>query len=261
MNNRIYQVDAFAGKVFSGNPASVCPLEAWLPDATLQNVAMENNQAETCFYVRKNGIYEVRWFTPTVEVDLCGHATLAAARVIYSYEGYQENTIHFHSHRSGSLTVARRGDLLELDFPTDIFGPVPLTSELASGFSIKPLEAFKGKTDFMLVFEREDDIRTIETDLARISGLEARGVIITAKGNSTDFVSRFFAPQSGIPEDPVTGSAHTTLTPYWSARLGKTTLTAAQLSARGGQLFCENKGHRTLIGGYAHTYMVGEIFI
>jgi len=261
VNNRIYQVDAFADKVFSGNPASVCSLEKWLPDVLLQKIAMENNQAETCFYVRRNDIYEIRWFTPTVEVDLCGHATLAAAQVIFAHEKYREKVIRFFSPKSGYLNVTSEGSLLALDFPTDTFEPVLLNDELIKGFSVKPLEAYKGKTDYVLVYEKEDDIKGMKVDLAEISKLRCRGVIITAKGDQVDFVSRFFAPQSGIPEDPVTGSAHTTLTPYWSLKLAKSKLTAAQLSARGGQLFCENKGERTIISGYAHIYLIGEIFI
>jgi PhzF family phenazine biosynthesis protein len=261
MKIKIYQIDAFADKVFSGNPAAVCPLNSWLPDKLLQNIAMENNLAETCFYVKQSEKYEVRWFTPAVEVDLCGHATLAAAYVLYQYDGHKADAIQFYSPRSGSLSVTREGDLLTLDFPTDVFEKVALVPELTDGFNYKPLEAFKGKTDYMLVFNDEDEIRNMQPDLSVVAKLVCRGVIVTAKGESVDFVSRFFAPQSGIPEDPVTGSAHTTLTPYWSDRLEKKELSAIQLSARKGYLQCKNLNERTAISGYAKTYMLGEIEI
>ncbi|MCE3294497.1 MAG: isomerase [Crocinitomicaceae bacterium] len=257
---KIYQVDAFTDKLFGGNPAAVCPLDHWPADSLLQQIAMENNLAETAFYIKQGDQYEIRWFTPAVEVDLCGHATLAAAYVLFHHEGHSGNEIHFHSHRSGKLSVTKQDDLLSLNFPVDEFREVPLFDWLTEGFDPKPLEAFQGKTDYMLVFEKEQQIRDLKVDFGIISGLDGRGVIVTAPGKDVDFVSRFFAPQSGIPEDPVTGSAHTTLTPYWSQKTGKQNLTARQLSARGGYLKCKNLGDRIEISGTAKLYLKGEIF-
>ncbi|SKB68470.1 phenazine biosynthesis protein PhzF family [Parapedobacter luteus] len=261
MTLKIYQIDAFTDRVFSGNPAAVCPLDAWLDDTLMQQIAMENNLAETAFYVRRGGDYEIRWFTPTVEVDLCGHATLASAFVLFNYEGYGGDTIRFHSSRSGTLPVKREGEYLTLNFPTDVLEPAALTAELTAGFDIVPLAAYRGKTDYMLVFENEAQVRSVKPDLGRIAQLAARGVIITAAGNEVDFVSRFFGPQSGVDEDPVTGSAHTTLIPYWADKLRKDTLVAKQLSARGGWLQCRYLGDRVEISGQARRYLVGEIHV
>lgn len=261
MKQKIYQVDAFTTEVFGGNPAAVCPLDKWLSDELLQKIAMENNLAETAYYVKKENTFEIRWFTPTVEVDLCGHATLAAAFVLFNYEGHTVNEINFLSPRSGKLNVRKQGDHLTLNFPTDVFEKVELTNDLISGFNVKPTEAYKGKTDHMLVFENEEEIKTIIPDLEKIAKMDGRGVIITAKGNNVDFVSRFFAPQSGINEDPVTGSAHTTLTPYWSKKLNKTELSAIQLSERKGYLKCKYLNDRVEIGGQAKLYLIGEIFV
>ncbi|MGJ7032855.1 PhzF family phenazine biosynthesis protein [Niabella hirudinis] len=261
MTQRIYQVDAFASEVFSGNPAAVCPLQHWLPDTVLQQIAMENNLAETAFYVPHADYYEIRWFTPTVEVDLCGHATLAAAFVLFQREGHTTNSIRFHSPRSGTLTVTRNGELLTLNFPTDPLQPATLSDELASCFNIRPGLAFKGKTDYMLVFDNEDAIRSLVPTFQVIEALNARGVIVTAPGRSADFVSRFFAPQSGINEDPVTGSAHTSLTPYWAERLGKTALSAMQLSERKGFLQCRHLGDRVEISGRGKLYLEGQIYL
>lgn len=261
MRIKLYQVDAFTDKVFSGNPAAVCPLDNWLPDTVLQNIAMENNLAETAFYVKKGNQYEIRWFTPAVEVDLCGHATLAAGFVLYKYENHTRDEIIFHSHRSGKLTVSKQGEFLTLNFPSDIYKSVALSDELTAGFDIKPEAAFKGKTDYMLVFENESQVKDIIPDFHKILNVQARGIIITAKGDEADFVSRFFAPQSGINEDPVTGSAHTTLIPYWAKRLGKNELTAMQLSARKGYLNCKYLQDRVEISGQAKEYLVGEIWV
>jgi len=261
MNQKIYQIDAFADKVFSGNPATVCPLKQWLSDAMLQKIAMENNLAETAFYVKQGNQYEIRWFTPTVEVDLCGHATLAAAFVLFNYENYKETSIQFYSPRSGALTVTKKEELLTLNFPTDVFEQVELSKEISNCFDIKPKSAFKGKADYLLVFDKEDEIRKITPALDLISKLKVRGVIISAKGDKVDFVSRFFAPQSGINEDPVTGSAHTTLTPYWAKQLGKTELTAIQLSERKGYLQCSYLNDRVEISGQGKLYLIGEIFL
>jgi PhzF family phenazine biosynthesis protein len=261
MQYKIYQIDAFTSAIFSGNPAAVVPLDEWLPGELLQNIAMENNLAETAFYVKDKNQYQIRWFTPKVEVDLCGHATLAAAYVLFNYENYAGDTIQFYSHRSGQLTVTRQDELLTLNFPTDVFEKVELTTALTDGFDILPVEALKGKTDYVLVFNNESQVKTIQPNLPQIATLGGRGVIVTAKGDKVDFVSRFFAPQAGIDEDPVTGSAHTTLTPYWAKKLGKTEMTAIQLSERKGYLQCRFLGDRVEISGQAKLYMKGEMYI
>jgi PhzF family phenazine biosynthesis protein len=261
MKLKIYQIDAFTDRVFSGNPAAVCPLESWLPDDVMQKIASENNLAETAYYVKTGHSYEIRWFTPTVEVDLCGHATIASAYVLFNFEGHQGDFIQFQSPRSGPLGVRKEDQWLTLDFPTDSFEGIDLTDTLRAGFDKTPTAAYKGKTDYMVLFDNEIDLRSLKPNLPVIAQWPVRGVIATAKGDSTDFVSRFFGPQSGVPEDPVTGSAHTTLTPFWSQKLNKTTLTATQVSAREGQLICTNAGDRTHISGQAVAYLVGEITI
>ncbi|MDR1054854.1 MAG: PhzF family phenazine biosynthesis protein [Prevotellaceae bacterium] len=261
MNIKIYQVDAFALKAFSGNSAAVCPLEQWLDDAILHGIAMENNLAETAFYVKQADRYQIRWITPTVEVDLCGHATLATAFVLFNYENHEGDVIYFDSIRNGELTVSRQGKLLTLNFPTDVFEEVKPEDNAADSFNIKPRAIYKGKTDYMFVFEKEEDIANIIPDYSVISKLDVRGIIVTAKGNEVDFVSRFFGPQSGINEDPVTGSAHTTLTPYWAKKLGKNKLSALQLSQRRGYLQCKYLGDRAEISGECVLYMTGEIVL
>ena len=261
MTQKIYQVDAFANEIFSGNPAAVCPLEDWLSDDILQNIAMENNLAETAFYVKQDDQYQLRWFTPAVEVDLCGHATLAAAFVLFNHENHIGDTIQFHSLRSGILTVTKKDELLALNFPTDEWEPAQLTAELMAGFNIVPRFAFKGKTDYMLVFESEEEVVNIIPSYDEIAKVKARGIIVTAKGDHADFVSRFFAPAAGVNEDPVTGSAHTTLIPYWAERLGKSDLTAIQLSKRKGYLHCKYLGDRVEISGQGKLYLTGEIYL
>jgi PhzF family phenazine biosynthesis protein len=261
MNFNIYQVDAFTEKVFGGNPAAVIPLEIWLPDETLQQIAMENNLSETAFYVKEGETYLLRWFTPTAEVDLCGHATLATAHVLFQHEGFKGKDITFYSERSGVLTVSKQGDELILDFPVDDVKEIQLSTDLLDCFIPSAQLAYRGKSDVVLVFEKEEDIRTLQFDLSKIAKIPARGVIATAPGQAVDFVSRFFAPQVGVPEDPVTGSAHTSLVPIWAEKLGKTIFTAKQLSARGGTLNCELQGDRVAIGGKAVTYLVGKIFV
>lgn len=259
MNQKIYQVDAFTNQIFGGNSAAVCPLEQWLSDDIMQKIAMENNLAETAFYVKKGEQYEIRWFTPAIEVDLCGHATLATAFILFNYEEYLGDTIHFHSPRSGSLTVTRNGDLLIMNFPSDVFESIELTDDLTAGFNIKPSLAFKGKTDYLLIYDTEDEIKHLSPNLEIISKLGGRGVIVSAKGDKVDFVSRFFAPQSGINEDPVTGSAHTTLTHFWAEVLDKKELTAVQLSERIGYLNCKYLNDRVEISGRCKLYMSGVI--
>ncbi len=256
----LYQVDAFTDKLFSGNPAAVCPLQEWLPDELMQNIAMENNLAETAFIVPRGTDFEIRWFTPTLEVDLCGHATLAAAHVFFDYLHYQGNEIRFHS-RSGVLPVHKRGDVLTLDFPADNIQPTGILPLFIDALKLKPLEAYKGRSDYMLVFEDESQVRSLKPDFGILSGLESRGVIVTARGTEADFVSRYFAPQFGIDEDPVTGSAHTTLTPYWASVLGKNELTAIQISTRRGYLQCKFLGERVEISGRAKMYLQGEITV
>jgi PhzF family phenazine biosynthesis protein len=261
MKLRMYQVDAFTDKLFTGNPAAVCPLpENWLPDSVMQNIAMENNLAETAFYIIKNDKYHLRWFTPQVEVDLCGHATLATGHVLFNHENYSGNEIEFES-KSGRLTVRKDNEYITLNFPTDTLKQVDISNEITECFDVKPVEVYKGKSDYMLVFKNEGQIRNIRYNLKKINESDGRGVIITARGNDVDFVSRFFAPQCGIDEDPVTGSAHTTLTPYWSKVLNKEVLTAMQLSRRTGKLICKNLGGRTEISGLAKTYLTGEITV
>ncbi len=261
MKVTIYQVDAFTDTLFSGNPAAVCPLqERWLDDATMQKIAFENNLSETAFYLRNNNQLYIRWFTPSTEVDLCGHATLASAHVLFNHEQYSQSVIQFNS-RSGILTVKKENGFLVMDFPADTIETTGITEEIRSCFDIQPQELYRGKTDYMLVYGNEEQIKNIRCNLASIAQIKARGIIITAPGNDCDFVSRFFAPQSGVDEDPVTGSAHTTLTPYWSKRLNKDALRAVQLSKRRGFLRCRNKGERVEISGKAVTYMTGEITV
>jgi PhzF family phenazine biosynthesis protein len=261
MKLKIYQIDAFTDKVFSGNPAAICPLDKWMDDSLMQKIAMENNLAETAFYVKAGSEYQIRWFTPTVEVDLCGHATLASAFVLFNHENHAEAEIRFYSPRSGKLLATKQGDSLTLNFPSDTIEPVELVSELTAGFNIMPVEAYKGKTDFMLVFENESQIKELIPSIELIAKMDARGIIVTAPGDEVDFVSRFFAPQSGVNEDPVTGSAHTSLTPYWAKRLGKNELSTIQLSKRKGWLNCKYLNERVEISGKARLYLKGEIFV
>tara|TARA_B100001146_G_C16199195_1_gene443348 strand:- start:4033 stop:4821 length:789 start_codon:yes stop_codon:yes gene_type:complete len=258
---KIYQVDAFTNEVFSGNPAAVCPLEQWLDDNIMQKIAMENNLAETAFIIKTSSGYNIRWFTPTVEVDLCGHATLAAAHVLFEHENYQGSKIDFFSPRSGNLTVVKEENHLTLNFPTDKLIEVPISPQLNSCFQIEANEAYKGKTDYILVFGSETEIKALKPNLKNISDLDARGLVVTAKGDACDFVSRFFGPQSGIDEDPVTGSAHTSLTPIWAKKLNKSKLSAVQLSERKGWLMCKDLQDRVEISGSAKLYLKGTIYL
>lgn len=261
MELKIYQVDAFSKEAFSGNPAAVCPLKTWLEDDLLQKIAAENNLSETAFYISNNDHYELRWFTPTTEVDLCGHATLATAHVLFENEGHKGDIIRFHSPRSGDLQVQKLGNQLSLNFPADPVTAIAVSKDIQQAFSIPPAGAFRGKTDIMLVYHSEEDIKNLVADIPAVNLLDARGVIVTARGNQVDFVSRFFAPQAGVDEDPVTGSAHTTLTPYWSSVLDKKQLVARQISARKGYLHCEDRGERVIISGEARLYLEGKIYI
>lgn len=260
MKIQFYQADAFTDHLFGGNPAGVCPLRKWLPDETMQNIAMENNLAETAFFVRDGEQFQIRWFTPTVEVDLCGHATLASAYILFEKLNYQGNQIIFTS-RSGILKVTRDGDLLTLDFPADMPVPAPLPPGFPEKLGLQPVEVLMGKSDWMLVLGTEKEVEDYLPDFSVIALLEGRGMVITARGKQVDFVSRFFAPQSGIPEDPVTGSAHTMLAPFWGKRMGKDELTAIQLSKRKGHLWCKVVGDRVKISGNVRLYLTGEIEI
>jgi PhzF family phenazine biosynthesis protein len=258
MKLRMYQVDAFTGTLFHGNPAAVCPLTEWLPDELMQQIAMENNLAETAFFVHERERYRIRWFTPEVEVDLCGHATLATAFVIFHFENFAGGFIEFDS-RSGRLSVTKKGEQLTLNFPADPPRITDGTEEWIPALGRMPVGCFRGKSDYMVVYEKQEDIENLAPDMAKLARASARGIIVTAPGRDVDFVSRFFAPQSGIAEDPVTGSAHTTLTPYWAARLGKTELNAMQLSKRRGWLKCRLAGDRVEISGMARAYLTGQI--
>ncbi|MFA5403706.1 MAG: PhzF family phenazine biosynthesis protein [Ignavibacteria bacterium] len=260
MKIKFYQVDAFSDELFGGNPAGVCPLEDWLPDEVMQNIAFENNLAETAFFIINDADFELRWFTPVSEVDLCGHATLATAHVLFEHLNYNRDKIIFHS-RSGELTVKKSDDKLVLNFPIDIVKKIEAPEVLVKAIGKKPFEAFKGKTDYLLVYENQKDIEEINPDFELIKKSKARGVIVTAKGDNVDFVSRFFAPLVGVNEDPVTGSAHTTLTPFWARVLDKNELTATQLSKRKGNLNCKLINGRVEIAGNAVTYLEGSIKI
>lgn len=251
----LYQVDAFADRVFAGNPAAVCPLERWPDDGVLQAIAAENNLAETAFFHPAEESPLLRWFTPLTEVDLCGHATLAAGYVLFQHLQPGREAVTFQS-RSGPLTVTRSGELLTLDFPAlTLSDPLPVEA-VAAALQSSPLEVRRGM-DLLAVFASEAEVRALQPDMERVRALDCRGVIATAPGDEADFVSRFFAPAVGIPEDPVTGSAHCALTPYWAERLGKSTLHARQLSPRGGELTCELRGDRVAISGRAVLYLEG----
>ena len=254
----IYQVDAFANDLFSGNPAAVIICETELAEETMQKVASENNVSETAFVMPKEEGYQIRWFTPLVEVDLCGHATLASAHVLFVHRGVSSGKVTFNS-RSGLLHVKQEEDLLFLDFPADRAKTAEPPEEMIFGLGRNPAGVFRGRDDYMAVFETEEEISSITPDAAKLVQVCSRGVIVTAPGRDYDFVSRFFAPQTGVLEDPVTGSAHTVMIPYWSGRLGKAELRARQISGRGGDLICRNQGERVEIGGRAVTYLQGEI--
>ena len=257
MKIKQYQVDAFARRVFEGNPAAVCPLEAWLPDELMQAIAMENNLSETAFFVPEGDGYRLRWFTPLAEVDLCGHATLASAHVILNVLGEKKDRVDFET-RSGKLTVTRDGDMLAMDFPAQPPKRVEIPETLVAGLGARPVEVL-ANIDYVAVFEDEATIRALTPDLGRLAELELRGVSVTAPGTDHDFVSRFFAPKVGVPEDPVTGSAHCKLVPYWAGRLGKDELTARQVSRRGGDVRCRLMGDRVMLSGSAVTFMEATI--
>jgi len=257
MELTLYQIDAFADRLFAGNPAAVCPLADWLPDETMQAIAIENNLSETAFFVLEDAGWRIRWFTPATEVKLCGHATLASAFVYFTHIAPEAEQIVYNSH-SGPLTVTRKDEWLTLDFPRQAVEPVDTPTLLAEALGVEPIEVYAAD-DWLIVLESEKQVRELQPNLALMKQLERRGVIVTAKGDKCDFVSRFFAPKYAIDEDPVTGSAHTKLTPFWAERLGRQKLHAQQLSSRGGDLYCEVKGERVLISGKAVHYMTGTI--
>jgi len=259
MKLALYQVDAFAETVFKGNPAAVCPLEAWLDDDCLQAIAAENNLSETAFFIPTTDGYHIRWFTPTTEVALCGHATLATAYVLFEILNDTNSTIHFQS-QSGLLTVTRKDNLLTLDFPAQPPTVCTPPDILLAAFKTKPVLCLKA-ADYIFVFESEQDVIDAKPNLAHLAENDLRGVIITAASSKYDFVCRFFAPNYGIDEDPVTGSAYTQLVPYWSQKLNKHNLFAKQVSARGGEVWLEQKTNRILISGKAVLYLQGEIYI
>jgi predicted PhzF superfamily epimerase YddE/YHI9 len=255
----IYQVDAFADRVFRGNPAAVCPLETWLPDATMQAIAAENNLSETAFFVREGSDYALRWFTPAVEVDLCGHATLASGYVVMRFLEPQRESVSFRTAKAGTLTVTRRADMLVMDFPTRPAVPAAAPPGLFAALGGTPREVLRAR-DHLVVYGSAAEIAALAPDLAALAKVDCWAVIVTAPGdNGVDFVSRFFAPAQGILEDPVTGSAHCTLVPYWANRLGKTEFEARQLSRRGGALSCALDGDRVSIAGKAVLYLEGRI--
>jgi PhzF family phenazine biosynthesis protein len=254
-----YQVDAFTSRLFGGNPAGVCLLENWLSAEVMQAVAAENNLSETAFLVKEKDGWGLRWFTPEVEVDLCGHATLASAFVLLKVLREPGGTVRF-STQSGPLAVSEEGDLLSMDFPSRPGELCQAPPRLLEGLGLAAAEVRRSR-DYLVVVESEEEVRKLKPDMTKLAGLEALGIIVTAPGRTCDFVSRFFAPDAGVPEDPVTGSAHCTLVPYWSRRLGKKRLHALQLSARGGELFCEDRGERVGIAGTAALYLQGHILL
>ena len=254
----LYQIDAFTSKVFGGNPAAVCPLEKWLPDSTLQKIAAENNLSETAFFVPKGDDYELRWLTPATEVDLCGHATLASSYVLFELMNYKHKTLKFHT-RSGILTVEKSEGGYTMNLPVNNYKETEVTPLLSRAVGIKPLHAVIGKNILMAEIGSEKELRSLIPEIYTVMQVHPHGLIITAKGDTVDFVSRSFFPNLGINEDPVTGASHTLLTPYWVAKLGKTSMKAQQLSKRGGDLHCTLSGDRVEIGGQAVLYLKGEI--
>ncbi len=259
MKQPLFQVDAFTGSVFSGNPAAVCPLEQWLDDSLMQNIAAENNLSETAFFVQRGEQYDLRWFTPTTEIELCGHATLASGFVVMTILDPSADETVFSS-MSGRLTVRRSKDLFVMDFPSQPPVSCDVPEGLEEGLRARPRQVLRSQ-DYVALFDHEDEVRALAPDFEVLRRLDRRGVIVTAPGKDVDFVSRFFAPGVGINEDPVTGSAHCALTPYWTKRLHKTKLHALQVSQRGGELFCEQQDDRVLISGRCALYMRGDILL
>lgn len=259
MKIKLFQVDAFTDTLFCGNPAAVCILDDWLSDNVMQKIAMENNLSETAYVVQQNNEFTIRWFTPVSEIELCGHATLATAHILFTEYHYNKNEIIFNTKYSGTIRVRKEGKFLTLNFPVDRITKAIPPKKLITGIGKKPIETYKGRTDYLVVYQNEKEVQTISPNFTVLSKLDVRGIIVTAKGDSFDFVSRFFAPRVGILEDPVTGSTHTALTPYWAKKLKKNELTAKQLSSRQGVLKCRLDKNRVYISGEAITYLKGEI--
>lgn len=257
---KLYQVDAFTDEVFSGNPAAVVPLDSWLSDNEMQHISAENNLSETAYFVQESdGTYKIRWFTPKTEVDICGHATLASAHVLYEHLGFDGGKVIFNS-KSGVLTVEKRGEIYWMNFPSNPPEPIPVPKLLPEAIGTIPIYTGVNR-DMLVLLQDEETVRSVKPDFSLLEKMEVRGIIITAEGEGCDFVSRFFAPSVGIYEDPVTGSAHSILTPFWEKRLGKSSFTARQVSKRGGNIMCNQKEERVEIGGAAVTYMTGDINI
>jgi PhzF family phenazine biosynthesis protein len=258
---KMYVVNAFTNEKFGGNPAAVVPLQEWLREEQMQQIAAQHNLAETAFIIPSGNDYNIRWFTPTVEVDLCGHATLATAHVLFNYLNHEGNKIVFHS-KVGPLRVTKlNGGQITLDFPANVPVETPSVKAIEEGLKVKPVAVYISTYDYMAVLENQQAIENLSPDFKILAQVPARGVIATARGDKSDFVSRCFFPQSGIDEDPVTGSAHTVTVPYWAKELGKSKLSAIQLSKRKGYLDCEMSGDRVLMSGYAVTYLEGDILI
>lgn len=262
MKLRIYQIDAFANQVFGGNYAAVVPLSSWLPDEKMRQIASENNLSETAFFVARDDVFEIRWFSPITEIDFCGHATLASAFVIFDLEP-KRTEIVFETVKVGTLTIKRgKEGLLEMDFPNQVPEAVTeIPDALLEGLSIHPVHVLKNRQAFFAVYDSENDVRNVVPNLEQIKKLGPHDVVVTAPGKEVDFVSRYFWPANGGTEDPVTGSIHTGLAPYWAARLGNETLHAYQASHRGGHLYLELRGDRVIVSGHAVKYMEGVIHV
>lgn len=260
MRLKFYQVDAFTSKVFSGNPAAVVPLQNWIDDSLMQKIALENNLSETAFFVKENSHFHIRWFTPVNEVDLCGHATLASSFVIFNFIEKNSDKILFNS-KSGELIVTKENNLISLNFPINKPEKIPIDDLIEKAFFKKPLEVLKGGNYTLVIFEDENFIRNCKPDFETVKKIDPHGVIISSKAKDVDFVSRMFAPNEGILEDPVTGSSHTVLIPYWTEKFGKKIFRAHQVSSRGGELFCENLVDRVKISGEAVIYAIGNLFL
>lgn len=255
-----FEVAAFTSKPFGGNPAGVCLLEKPLPEPLMQSIAAENNLAETAFVVPRDGEFDIRWFTPVMEIDLCGHATLGSGHILFNHCGVSGQSVRFISPHSGELGVTREGDRLALDFPARPVKRIAVTTDLIDALGAEPAELYEAR-DYLAVFRNAAEVRALQPNFTRIVQLPPMGIVATAPGDDSDFVSRFFVPKHGIDEDHVTGSTHCNLIPFWAERLGKTTMFARQLSQRGGEIYCELRGDRVSIGGRAVTYLEGEINI
>lgn len=254
----IYQVDAFNNEIFKGNPAAVCPLNEWISEDLMQSIAEENNLSETVFFVKKEDSFDIRWFTPTCEIDLCGHATLAAAHIIFTELNYLEQVIEFNS-KSGKLTVKKNEDWYTLNFPSEEIIEIDTPRLLEEALNVPIIKTYKGKWKLLIELKNEEDVAIITPNFSLLSKLESNGIIVTSKGTNVDFVSRFFAPKLNINEDPVTGSAHTLLIPFWAKKLNKNNLDALQLSKRVGILKCQYLNERVEMSGQAITYLKGKL--